>query len=245
MNQKQVLLPAEFANRRANRGMEGLAITPDETTLVGIMQSTMDNPTKAVRKQDITRIVTINLQTGKVSQYLYKQEKAQNSNSGIVALDNHNFLVIERDGGFELQKPGVQKHIYKISLDGATDLESIKESKNIQQNDKLGLMLSGKTVEQYLLDITALNKNSGWDTLIKSGIQPVSKKLVLDAVKAFNYPHDKLEGLWLMGDGRLGLLNDDDFATWSTDGVLEQKQLDKTKTNIDSNRLYIATGVEY
>lgn len=245
VNQKQVLLPAEFANRRANRGMEGLAITPDETTLVGIMQSTMDNPTKAVRKQDITRIVTINLQTGKVSQYLYKQEKAQNSNSGIVALDNHNFLVIERDGGFELQKPGVQKHIYKISLNGATDLESIKESKNIQQNDKLGLMLSGKTVEQYLLDITALNKNSGWDTLIKSGIQPVSKKLVLDAVKAFNYPHDKLEGLWLMGDGRLGLLNDDDFATWSTDGVLEQKQLDKTKTNIDSNRLYIATGVEY
>ena len=116
VNQKQVLLPAEFANRRANRGMEGLAITPDETTLVGIMQSTMDNPTKAVRKQDITRIVTINLQTGKMSQYLYKQEKAQNSNSGIVALDNHNFLVIERDGDFELQKPGVQKHIYKISL---------------------------------------------------------------------------------------------------------------------------------
>ena len=60
------------------------------------------------------------------------------------------------------------KSNYKISLNGATDLESIKESKNIQQNDKLGLMLSGKTVEQYLLDITALNKNSGWDTLIKS-----------------------------------------------------------------------------
>lgn len=77
--------------------------------LVGIMQSTMDNPTKAVRKQDITRIVTINLQTGKVSQYLYKQEKAQNSNSGIVALDNNNFLVIERDGDFELQKIGLTK----------------------------------------------------------------------------------------------------------------------------------------
>lgn len=73
------------------------------------------------------------------------------------------------------KKSGSQKHIYKISLDGATDLENIKETKNVQQNDKLGLMLSGKTVEQYLLDMTALNKNSGWDTLIKSGIQPVSK----------------------------------------------------------------------
>ena len=42
-------LPAEFANRRANRGMEGLTITPDQKTLVGIMQSTMDNPNSTVR----------------------------------------------------------------------------------------------------------------------------------------------------------------------------------------------------
>jgi hypothetical protein len=32
-------IPAVFANRRANRGMEGLAITPDGKTLVGMMQS--------------------------------------------------------------------------------------------------------------------------------------------------------------------------------------------------------------
>ena len=54
-------LPAEFANRRANRGMEGLTITPDETTLVGIMQSTMYNPSSAVKVNNIVRIVTVNL----------------------------------------------------------------------------------------------------------------------------------------------------------------------------------------
>lgn len=43
-------LPQEFSYRRANRGMEGLTITPDQKTLVGIMQSTMDLPTKAVNK---------------------------------------------------------------------------------------------------------------------------------------------------------------------------------------------------
>ncbi|MDO6804785.1 esterase-like activity of phytase family protein, partial [Wenyingzhuangia sp. 1_MG-2023] len=42
-------LPAEFSNRRANRGMEGLAVTPDEKTLVGIMQSTMYNTSSAVK----------------------------------------------------------------------------------------------------------------------------------------------------------------------------------------------------
>lgn len=39
-------LPAVLARRRANRGMEGLAVTPDEKTLVGIMQSTLFNPSK-------------------------------------------------------------------------------------------------------------------------------------------------------------------------------------------------------
>jgi hypothetical protein len=48
-------LPAEFGKRWANRGMEGLTITPDEKTLVGIMQSTLDNPNN--QRSDLTRIV--------------------------------------------------------------------------------------------------------------------------------------------------------------------------------------------
>lgn len=43
---KTLLLPAEFAKRRTNRGMESLTITPDQTTLVGLMESSMDNPDK-------------------------------------------------------------------------------------------------------------------------------------------------------------------------------------------------------
>lgn len=240
VNGKRILLPAEFVNRRANRGMEGLTITPDQTTLVGIMQSTMDNPSKAVRKQDITRIVTINLVDGRISQYLYKQQSPQNSNSGIVALDNKTFLVIERDGNFQLKKPGAQKHIYKVTLDKATDLEAMTETASLKQDKTLGLTLNGKTLEQI---VTA--DNGSWQTLNKVGIQPVNKTLILDAVKAFNYPHDKLEGIWLMGQGHIGLLNDDDFATWSTKGVLEQKYLDKDQTIQDASRLYIATSIDY
>ncbi|MEM7387449.1 MAG: esterase-like activity of phytase family protein, partial [Verrucomicrobiota bacterium] len=37
-------LPREYANRRPNRGMEGLTVTPDNQTLVGVMQSSMYNP---------------------------------------------------------------------------------------------------------------------------------------------------------------------------------------------------------
>ena len=79
-------LPGEYKNRRPNRGMEGLASSLDEKILVGIMQSTLYNPSKKVKKLNLTRIVSINPKTGETAQYLYKQEKAQNSNSGIVAI---------------------------------------------------------------------------------------------------------------------------------------------------------------
>ena len=37
-------LPVELQNRVINRGMEGLTITPDGNTLVGIMQSALQQP---------------------------------------------------------------------------------------------------------------------------------------------------------------------------------------------------------
>ncbi|WP_206696871.1 esterase-like activity of phytase family protein [Marinomonas algicola] len=231
-------LPAVFQHRRANRGMEGLAITPDESTLVGIMQSTMKNPDKAAQKGDLTRIVTVNLRNGHTEQYLYRQEKAQNSNSELATLNEHEFLVIERDGGFLFggplgkvkANPNVQKQVYRFDLSTGTPLSTVALSASIKRDASHGLMIDGLTLEQYA-------QNNGWDALAKKGIKPVSKVLVADMVKEVAYPHDKMEGLWVIDEHHLGVLNDDDFATWSTKGRLEQKMLDKN--TVDANRLYI------
>ncbi|WP_321277403.1 esterase-like activity of phytase family protein [Thiomicrorhabdus indica] len=235
-------LPAEFGNRRANRGMEGLAITPDEKTLVGIIQSTMYNPSSAVKDLDITRIVTINLDDGTVGQYLYKQDKTQNSNSEIVALSNTEFLVLERDGAFlyggpngaEAANPEAQKKVFRIDISNATNLETFNAD-NFTQDANLGLMKDGQTLEELVL-------NSGWDALTDAGITAAPKEEVLDMVAKVDYPHDKMEGLWLIDDSTLGVINDDDFATWSTGGELEQKML--TDSEIDGNRLYIVNDLD-
>lgn len=58
------LLPLEYAKRRQNRGMEGLDISADQTTLVGIMQSAMSLPDASVNAADLTRILMLNLETG-------------------------------------------------------------------------------------------------------------------------------------------------------------------------------------
>lgn len=231
-------LPAEFANRRANRGMEGLAVTPDEQTLVGIMQSTMYNPSSAVKVNNLVRIVTVDLTDGAVSQYIYKQEKTQNSQSGIVALSATEFVVIERDGSFYNQTPTAMKHLYKIDISGATDIETIAAAGNVTQDDTLGMLIDGETLEQVTL------ADDGWTTISNAGITPVSKTLLVDLVAEVSYPHDKLEGLWIINDSTIGVINDDDFATWSSGGVLEQKYLDAGQTDIDSNRLYIIENVD-
>ncbi|WP_233267437.1 esterase-like activity of phytase family protein [Paraglaciecola sp. L3A3] len=231
-------LPAEFANRRANRGMEGLAVTPDEKILVGIMQSTMYNPSSAVKLNDMVRIVTVNLEDGSVSQYLYKQEIDQNSQSGIVALSATEFLVIERDGKFYNQDASAMKHLYKIDLSQATDIETITDNGNIVQDDALGLTINGETLEQVTV------ADDGWSVIENAGITAVSKTFITDLVAEVAYPHDKLEGLWLINDSTIGVINDDDFATWSTGGVLEQKYLDAGFTNIDGNTLYIIEDLD-
>lgn len=241
VNGKPILLPAELAKRRTNKSMEGLTITPDQTTLVGIMESALDNPDKSVRQSALTRIVTINLKTGQVGQYLYRRNQAKHVNSGITAINDHEFYVIEHDRKFPLVDANVEKHVYKIDITDATDIETLADSDTLKQSADLGLMIDERTLEQY----TAEDNVAGWDALSKLGIHPVKKTLAVDVLAAIDrYPHNKLEGLWLRHDGTLGLLNDDDFAINDSDAGVEHKYLDSDKTIIDTTRLYIVTPSE-
>ena len=241
---KPILLPTEFTKRRANRGMEALTITPDQTTLVGIMESSMDNPDKSGRLSSLVRMVTINLVSGQIAQYLYRLDNAAHVTSGIVALNDHEFYLIEHDRKFPLQDKSAQKLIYKIDIAHATDIETILNDGSVRQDETVGLIINGQTLEQL---IAADEEN--WQTLENTNITPVKKTLVVDVLASLEYPHDKLEGLWLRQDGSLGLLNDDDFAMTDTDIInpessVEQKYLDKQKTIEDANRLYIVMPSE-
>ena len=232
------LLPLEFANRRQNRGMEGLSITPDQKTLVGIMQSTMSNPDSSASKSDLVRIVMINLENKAISQYLYRQENIGHSNTAIMALNQHEFLVAERDDGFYKDNPQAFKRVYKIDRSAATDIERIENTEKFQQDEHLGLLIDGQTIEQYVL-------SSGWEGLAQQGIHPVTKTLVVDLVERLHYPHDKVEGLWVVDEQHLAILNDDDYGFSETDGVMEQKYINAEKTKIDSNTLYIIDGLNF
>jgi len=218
-------LPAVFAKRWANRGMEGLAVTPDGKTLVGIMQSRLYNPSNAAAiNKTLTRIVTFEIATGNTKQYLYKQEIDNNSNSEISAISATQFLLIERDGKFSGDGP-VMKHIYKIDISGATDVSGTDfDAVN-------GLLINGKSLEA-----------NTWDELAAANITPVSKTRVVDAFSYLgDFPHDKLEGIWIINSNTIGLINDDDFGVWSdpTKKIVAKTLSPTSGTVRDGNRLYI------
>ena len=113
------------SGRTANKGMEGLAITPDGTTLVGIMQAALIQDANEATKTNPTpgnllRIVTIDILSGRVThQYAYLLTNGSGV-SEICAINNHEFLVDERDGnGREGKSDGssnsaVIKQLFKI-----------------------------------------------------------------------------------------------------------------------------------
>jgi hypothetical protein len=121
-------ISGNIAGRVSNKGMEGLAISPDGTTLFGAMQSPLlqDGGTAAA----YTRILKIDLVTGLSTQYAYALTNIGTASkpkyptvSDIVAINDHEFLVDERDGkGLGDGSKAVYKKLFHIDLTDANDV---------------------------------------------------------------------------------------------------------------------------
>jgi hypothetical protein len=113
--------------RTANKGMEGLAITPDGKTLVGIMQNALiQDANEGGAAANLLRLVTIDILSGRVThQYGYLLTTGSGV-SEILALNDHEFIVDERDGhGRADASKAKVKQLFKIDLNGATDISKM------------------------------------------------------------------------------------------------------------------------
>jgi hypothetical protein len=214
-------LPRELSLRSPNQGMEGLTITPDGSTLVGIMQSALKTPglEGAAKSVPLARIVTVDLKTKAIKEFLYPLANPQKSKvavSEITALSNTQFLVDERDG--ELQ-PGGDKKIYVADIATATDVgphAAVPGATYLA--DAGGLQVEGKPIETLVgvsTDAAAVDK------LKPLGITVATKTLKLDLGalltelngKGELLGHDKIEGLATPDEGKtLVIANDSDFG---------------------------------
>jgi hypothetical protein len=122
-------LTRNVAGRQSNRGMEGLAISPDGSKLYGIMQSALlqdgalDSANSRVGTNN--RLLEVDVHTGAVREFLYTLDDRSNGVSEVLAVNDHELLVLERDG-----RVGVNarvKKIFKIDITDATDIRALKQ----------------------------------------------------------------------------------------------------------------------
>lgn len=125
------------SGRVANKGMEGLAISPDGSTLFGAIQSPLiqDGGTDG----GFTRIVTIDVRSGAVKQYAYPLSNIGTAKkpkyptvSDVVAINGHELLVDERDGkGLGDDSTAAFKQLYRVDLRGAAEVSGVSGSDNL------------------------------------------------------------------------------------------------------------------
>ncbi|GAB19068.1 hypothetical protein GOEFS_073_00880 [Gordonia effusa NBRC 100432] len=228
-------LPRELALRSPNQGMEGLTITPDGKTLVGIMQSALDTPglDGSAKKVPMSRIVTADLATKQTHEYLYPLANPKDTGvavSEITALSSTKFLVDERDGK---TAPKGDKKIYTVDIAGATDVGPRSSVAGARYDAAAGGLLIGTKPIESLIGTTTTGQ--AIEKLRGVGITPVTKEIKVDLGKLVAqinphgdfFGHDKIEGLWSLDGGtKIVISNDSDFGL---DGLADEKPPMKLK----------------
>lgn len=160
------------SGRVANKGMEGLAISPDGKTLYGFMQSPLIQDGGDGGRYN--RIVKIDVASGAVSQYAYDNQVGSSTynSSELLALNDHQLLVLERDGkGLGAGSSAAFKQIRQIDLSGATEISNIASL----DPKKSGIAATVAVSGTLFLDIrAALNAAGISDAQIPSKLEGIT-----------------------------------------------------------------------
>ena len=214
-------LPAAYAARRENRGFEALAAAADGSRLFVLLQSPLDHPApKAAKKTGNVRLLVFDPAAGRpVAEHVYRLGDPEDPDyltrgappddgklCAMAAIDATTLLVLEQsDGGLA--------RLYTADLDAATDTLAWQPGSEAARKER--------ALEQ-VRDLAA------------AGIVPVRKRLVADlgpllpeieaAVHGGPSPAGKrrqlkLEGLAILDERHVAIVNDDDFAVHARDGA--------------------------
>jgi hypothetical protein len=114
--------------RVSNAGFESLAISPDGKKLFALIQLPLLQDSKRTQKGKAKglncRLLEIEIVGGKAREYVYPLEQEGVKTSEMLAVDDHRFLVIERDN--QIGQNAAFKKIMKIDIAGASDVSGIE-----------------------------------------------------------------------------------------------------------------------
>ncbi|WP_028103041.1 esterase-like activity of phytase family protein [Pseudoduganella violaceinigra] len=235
-------LPSIFAKRRANRGMEGMALDTATDKLHGFLQSPLSDgsaPYSVTGKNEqverfarFTRWIEFDPSSGTTGRMFayplnaadYADGRTGNAKLGeMVALGNGKFIVIEQGAA-----PGgkVFNKLMLVERGNATDINDA--AYNPATSD----------LEKSSMGAVAVN-GADWSKVVT-----LKKTLLLD-LNAIGWLAEKAEGLTIVDGNTLALANDNDFGlktrifTPSGEAVADA---DVTKCNVDANGTIITSS---
>jgi hypothetical protein len=189
-------LPSLFMKRQLNRGIEGIALAPDESALYAIVQNPLANPdADAYKKASATRILKLDLKSQQVvGEFVYTLDPAESFKND--KSDKQSDVRIS-----ELTAVGVDQLIVLERIAKTTKLHAIDLS---TATNILGTAWDKAETAPSLEQLTAAD-------LAAQGITPVTKNLWLDSSTYAELP-EKVEGVAIVDGNQLVLINDDDFG---------------------------------
>ncbi len=222
------IIPSVYAQRRANRGFEAVALNQDTNTLYAFIQSPIDNPdttgNTTSRNSDILRILKLNISNPSnplvSGQFVYLlNNDLYDTNvdkiGDAVWLGGNKFGVIQRDSGLGLN---ANKLVFEIDLSDATNLET----------DVFNL-IPDKTLEEHTAE-----------ELGTAGIIPVDKTFLFNLPDLGYVAGDKPEGLALIPGGKkptFVIINDNDY------GLLDDSIPGDGRQDFNPNPIPVVVGV--
>lgn len=235
-------LPTIFAKRRANRGMEGMALDTASDKLHGFLQSPLTDGSalysvtgkseQVERFARFTRWIEFDPVTGNTGRMFayplngadYADGRTGNAKLGdMVALGNGKFIVIEQGAA-----PGgkVFNKLMLVEIGSATDINATAFNPATSDLEKSSMG-------------AALVNGADWSKVVT-----LKKTLLLD-LNAIGWLAEKAEGLTIVDGNTLALANDNDFGlktkifTPSGEAVADA---DVTKCNVDASGTIITSN---
>jgi hypothetical protein len=217
-------LPRILNARRQNRGFEGIAMTPDETTLFVAMQSPLDYPTSALgRASRNVRILRFDIGSERVTgEFVYHLDEVcaflhQQAGCGVAPgeMKISSLTAVSATTLLVNERTDTAARIYRVDTSSATNI----------------LGTSWDTVAASPNESTTALETVA--NLSSQGITALPKTLVVDLSTLPGMP-GKIEGMSLPRSNVLVVSNDNDFglvdnATFTSSGRLSNDTLVKSQ----------------
>lgn len=228
-DEKPVDIFGKALNLPAGIDSESLAVDSSGNFWVG------EEGSPAILRFDKDGNELIRWNSGDVIPEVYADRSHNKGFEGLCLKDNHVFAFLQSP----LEKEGLKGRLLEVPLNNPLDVKSWFYNFESKKSDKIGDATVGPDGKIYVLERDGQSGSQASKKVFEISFNEkdtVTKRLIIDLAQN-GYPHEKAEGLVMIDEKRLAIVNDNDFGV---DGEIDFKT-GKVKMKEENPEIWIFT----